>query len=171
MIKKSLLALAFAGLAFAPAMAQYPTEEEVEIMETHIMIDAPDFTLKNLDGKDVSLSDFKGQWVVLDFWGSWCKWCIKGIPEMKEAYAQYHPLGLEIIGIDCGDSVPVWREAVGRYDLPWVNLYNPEDGDITDVYAIQGFPTKIIINPEGQLYDIVIGEDPEFYEILKKIFF
>ncbi|MDE6296743.1 MAG: redoxin domain-containing protein, partial [Muribaculaceae bacterium] len=49
-------------------------------------IEAANFTLPDLDGKKVSLSDFRGKWVVLDFWGSWCGWCIKGFPALKEAY-------------------------------------------------------------------------------------
>ncbi|MDE6393778.1 MAG: TlpA family protein disulfide reductase, partial [Duncaniella sp.] len=52
-------------------------------------VDAPDFTLPDLNGKEVSLSDFRGKWVVLDFWGSWCGWCVKGFPALKEAYTQY----------------------------------------------------------------------------------
>ncbi|MDE6339505.1 MAG: TlpA family protein disulfide reductase, partial [Muribaculaceae bacterium] len=49
-------------------------------------ISAPDFTLPDLGGKNVSLADFRGKWVVLDFWGSWCGWCIKGFPALKDAY-------------------------------------------------------------------------------------
>ena len=49
---------------------------------------APDFTLKDLQGNDLSLSSLRGKYVVLDFWGSWCGWCIKGIPDMKEVLCQ-----------------------------------------------------------------------------------
>lgn len=130
---------------------------------------APNFTLKNLDGKDVSLTDFKGKWVILDFWGSWCRWCIKGIPEMKEAYAKYAPK-LEIIGVDCGDSDAQWRAAVEKYQLPWVQVYNPGgQGAITETYAVQGYPTKVIINPEGKVADYVVGEDPAFYTKLAEL--
>ncbi len=52
-------------------------------------IEAPAFTLKNPEGKDVSLSDFRGKWVIIDFWGTWCPWCIKGFPALNEAYKRY----------------------------------------------------------------------------------
>ncbi|MDE6811335.1 MAG: TlpA family protein disulfide reductase, partial [Muribaculaceae bacterium] len=52
-------------------------------------ITAPDFTLPDMAGKKVSLSDFRGKWVVLDFWGSWCGWCVKGFPALKKAYKEY----------------------------------------------------------------------------------
>lgn len=130
---------------------------------------APDFTLKNLEGKSVSLSEFKGKWVVLDFWGSWCIWCIKGFPELKKAYEQYSGK-LEVIGIDCGDTHQAWTAAVKKYKLPWVNLYNPAGpSDLTQVYPVQGFPTKIIISPEGKIVDIFTGEVPQFYTRLAEL--
>ncbi len=127
-------------------------------------VEAPDFTFKNLKGEDVSLSQFRGKWVVIDFWGSWCVWCIKGIPQLKEAYAKYQP-ELEVIGIACNDSEEAWRSAVAKYELPWVNLFNPVrgGGQLLEEYGVQGFPTKAIINPEGKIVDITVGEDPTFY--------
>ena len=124
--------------------------------------DAPAFTLKDLQGKNVSLSDFRGKWVVLDFWGSWCGWCIKGMPKLKEAYKQYAGK-IEVIGIDCNETEEAWRAGVAKNELPWVNVYNPRDSKLLEQYMIQGFPTKVIVNPEGKIADITIGEDPTFY--------
>lgn len=127
---------------------------------------APAFTLKDLEGKDVSLSQFKGKWVVLDFWGSWCIWCIKGFPELKENYARYAGK-LEVIGVDCGDTPDKWKAAVAKFELPWINVYNPQGENSVDrLYEVQGFPTKVIVNPEGNIVDITTGEDPSFYERL-----
>lgn len=130
--------------------------------------DAPGFTLKNLEGKDVSLSEFKGKWVILDFWGSWCIWCIKGFPELKEAYAKYAP-ELEIIGIDCNEDEAAWRKGVEKYELKWVNVYNPKDSGLLEKYGVQGFPTKAIVNPEGKLVNITTGHNPEFFTILSTL--
>ncbi len=125
-------------------------------------ITAPDFSLPDLDGKNVSLSDFKGKWVVLDFWGSWCGWCIKGFPALKEAYAKYGDK-IVVIGIDCNESEADWRAGVKKYQLPWLNLYNGNDKELYTSYNIEGFPTKAIINPEGKLVDLTTGEDPTFF--------
>ncbi|MBD5226605.1 MAG: AhpC/TSA family protein [Bacteroides sp.] len=127
---------------------------------------APAFTLPNLQGKQVSLADFKGKWVILDFWGSWCPWCIKGFPALKDAYAKYHSKGLEVIGVDCGDTDSDWREAVAKYDLPWVQVFNGDDRAVIEKYAVQGYPTKVIINPEGVIVNVTTGEDPKFFDIL-----
>lgn len=131
-------------------------------------VDAPAFTLKNPDGMDVSLADFKGKWVILDFWGTWCPWCIKGFPELKEAYARYAGK-LEIIGIDCGDTVDTWKAGIKKYSLPWVQVYNPEYSTLTADYYVSGFPTKVIVNPEGKIANITVGEDPAFFTTLDRL--
>ncbi|MDE6684640.1 MAG: TlpA family protein disulfide reductase [Duncaniella sp.] len=123
---------------------------------------APGFTLPDINGKNVSLSDFKGKWVVLDFWGSWCGWCVKGFPALKDAYAKYGNK-IVVIGIDCNETEEDWRAGVKKYELPWINLYNGDNRELYSEYNIQGFPTKAIVNPEGKLVDLTTGEDPEFF--------
>ena len=129
---------------------------------------APDFSLPDAQGNMVSLSQFKGKWVMLDFWGSWCGWCIKGFPKLKDAYEQYKP-ELEILGVDCNEPEANWRKGVEKYKLPWVNVYNPEGTTILSDYAVQGFPTKIIVNPEGKIANITVGENPAFFDTLAKL--
>ncbi len=130
---------------------------------------APDFSLPDVNGNAVSLADFKGKWVILDFWGAWCGWCIKGFPGLKDAYKEYAGK-LEIVGVDCGDTPEAWKNALIKYQLPWVNVYNDTKNDNPDridrQYGVMGFPTKIIISPEGQIKKIFTGEDPEFYTYL-----
>lgn len=129
---------------------------------------APDFTLKDLDGNDLALTSLRGKYVVLDFWGSWCGWCIKGIPEMKKYYEKYSGK-LEILGIDCNDSDKAWRDAVAKHQIPWKHVYNPRSSNLTTTYAIEGFPTKIIVDPQGKIVKTVVGEDPAFYTFLDEL--
>ena len=130
---------------------------------------APDFTLKSIDGKDVTLSSLRGTYIVLDFWGSWCGWCIKGIPEMKKMYGKYKK-NLEVVGIACGDTEDVWKKCVAKNELPWTNLLNGEgENNIPDIYAVKGYPTKIILDKEGRILKTVIGESPEFYTFIDSL--
>ena len=131
--------------------------------------EVPDFTLNDLQGKPLTLSSLRGKYVILDFWGSWCGWCIKGFPEMKEYYQKYKGK-FEILGIDCSDSDEAWREAVKEHELPWLHVYNPEDSELLAQYGIQGFPTKIILDPEGKIVKTIVGEDPAFYTLLDELF-
>lgn len=131
---------------------------------------APDFKLKDLSGNYRTLTSFRGKYVLLDFWGSWCIWCIKGFPELKACYEKYKDR-MEVVGIDCNDTDEKWRNAVKQYELPWTNLYNPKIGSnvITD-YAIKGFPTKILVSPDGLINKVVVGEDPSLYTYLDELF-
>lgn len=140
---------------------------KAELTSGNVM--APDFTFNDAEGKPVSLSSFLGKWVIIDFWGTWCPWCIKGFPELKEAYKEYKP-ELEIIGVACNDEYDAWLKGIKKYDLPWVNVYNPEKGggQLAEDYAIEGFPTKALINPEGVIVNITTGHNPEFFNILKE---
>ena len=130
---------------------------------------APDFTLKDINGQDLALSSLRGKYVVLDFWGSWCIWCIRGIPEMKKYYDKYKDK-MEILGIDCNDTEQKWKAAVEKHQIPWKHVYNPKGSDLTEKYAISGFPTKIVIGPDGKIVKTVVGEDPAFYTFLDELF-
>ena len=108
--------------------------------------------------------------MVLDFWGSWCGWCIKGFPEMKKYYAKYKNK-VEFLGIACGDTEKKWKDAVAKHEVPWLNVLNgKDDKDVSTMYAISGYPTKIVIDPQGEIARVVVGESPEFYTYLDGLF-
>ena len=133
---------------------------------------APDFTLNDINGQPLALSSLRGKWVVIDFWGSWCGWCIKGIPQMKEYYAKYNSK-MEILGVDCNDTVEKWKAAVAKHELPWLHVYWDKDDENCDnplaLYEVRGFPTKVVVDPEGKVAKIIVGEDPAFYEYLDQV--
>lgn len=129
---------------------------------------APDFTLKAIDGQDFSLKSLRGKYVVLDFWTSWCGWCIKGIPDMKKIYEQYKGK-IEFVGIDGDNTEKVWKETVRKYRLPWIQVRNEEKNNVMALYAIDGYPTKYVIDPDGKIMKRVIGEDPKFYDFIHQI--
>ena len=131
---------------------------------------APDFTLPQMDGKPLSLSSLRGKYVVLDFWGSWCHWCIKGFPDMKKYYEKYKGK-LEILGVDCNDTEEKWKTAVKEHKPSWLHVrQSQETTNVSDLYGVRGYPTKIVIDPEGRIAKVVLGESPEFYEYLDKAF-
>lgn len=154
---------ASAELAMVTKQAQELIKEGVE---------APIFTLTDNLGNSVSLGSFRGKWVVLDFWGTWCGYCIKGIPAMKAAYEK-HKSKCEFISIDCNESREKWLAGVEKYQMPWVHLYNSDDvaprENVSAIYAIQGYPTKIIITPEGLIHKIFVGENDDFYNELDRV--
>lgn len=133
---------------------------------------APLFTLCDNNGNAVELSSFRGRWVVLDFWGSWCGYCINGIPKMLQAYDEVKDR-CEFIGIACNDTMDAWLAALDKYPMPWEQLFNPNDvapaENVSVKYAIEGYPTKIIITPDGEIHKIFVGEDSGFYVELANV--
>ncbi len=133
-------------------------------------VESQDFTLTDINGKSLTLSSLRGKYVIVDFWGSWCGWCIKGMPKMKEYYAKYKDK-LEIVGVDSGDTDEKWKEAVKKHELPWLHVKDAEgDASVVKKYAVSGFPTKILVGPDGKIVKTIVGEDPQFYDFLDETF-
>ena len=124
----------------------------------------PELGLKDLQGNVLELKSLRGKYVVLDFWGSWCTWCIKGFPKLKEYYDKYKDR-LEIVGIDCNDTAEKWAAAVKKHNLPWLQVRS-EDGITEDKFRIKGYPYKVLISPEGIVLNAYLGETADFYQYL-----
>jgi thiol-disulfide isomerase/thioredoxin len=127
---------------------------------------APDFTLKDMNGNDFRLSSLynKGKYVIVDFWGSWCTWCVNGFPKMKEYYEKYKDR-IEIVGVDCSDKVDKWKAAVKKSGITWQQVRS-EDGTTEVTFGVKGYPHKVIITPEGKVLKIITGESDDFYNLL-----
>ena len=129
---------------------------------------APDFKMTTIDGKEVTLNSFHGKYLLVDFWGTWCGWCVKGIPSMKKYYNKYKN-EIEFLGVCCRDTDKKWRQGVTAYELPWVNVLEGES-NLSARYAVGGYPTKVLLDPEGKIVEIFVGETPALYEKMDKLF-
>lgn len=129
--------------------------------------EAPDFTLCDAEGREYSLSQFRGKWVLLDFWATWCKWCIKGFPDLEE-FRQRFGDRCEVIGLSADDHREIWAEYMSGHPLEWLNLWidatDSSDRNPKKSYAIDSFPTKFLISPDGMIRLYEVGENPAFYE-------
>lgn len=132
---------------------------------------APDFTLPDVQGNPLKLSSLynRGKYTVLDFWGMWCGWCVKGIPQMKEYYAKYKDR-VEFVGIDCNEPEQTWRKGLEKHRMPWIGVWAGNDRSVQTQYGIQAFPTKIVIDPAGVIVKRFEGENEEFYLYLDSLF-
>ena len=92
---------------------------------------------------------------------------MKGMPSMKEAYAK-NKAKVEFVGVDCGDKQDIWKQGVASLQLEWINVWTQND-DVSVSYGIQGFPTKLILDPQGTIVARFNGEDPAFYTTLDSL--
>ena len=132
---------------------------------------APDFTIAAVDGSPIKLSDYKGKYVMLDFWASWCAPCRAENPNVVKQYAIYKPKGLNILGISLDQDKGKWVEAVALDKLEWQHgsdLKNFE-GPTERLYHVEAIPSNFIIDPQGNIVaKNITGIDLE--EFLKKTF-
>ena len=114
---------------------------------------APDFTLQTLDGKELSLKDLKGKYVLLDFWASWCGPCRREIPNLKSIYEKYHEKGLEILSVSLDNKKEAWEKAVKDNDMPWLHASSLKAWKCPVVaqYHLVGIPAMFMLDKEGKI--------------------
>ncbi len=123
---------------------------------------APDFTLKTSEGKDFTLSSLKGKYVVLEFWGSWCGWCLESMPELIK-YADKYRDNIVVVTIAWDDKDSKWRRALVDFKMEkLINLFDA-DGAVAALYNIQASPTHVIITPEG------IADPQQDYDVFDRL--
>lgn len=112
---------------------------------------APGFTLTDTAGVAVALSSFKGKYVLLDFWASWCPPCRKENPNVVAAYEKFKNRNFAIVGISLDKNKEAWLKAIAHDKLAWTHLsdLNYWDSAIPALYGIRGIPSNVLINPEG----------------------
>ncbi len=142
--------------------------EEVEKREEIEKILAPDFTLKNLKGEDVSLSDFKGKYVLINFWATWCKYCDIEMPSLNKLNKEYEDV--VVLAVDVMEDKKIVEKYIekGKYEF---QVVLDEEGNIAQDYYVTAFPTSFFVDKEGFLLGGVPGmlEYEQMVEILEAI--
>jgi peroxiredoxin len=114
---------------------------------------APDFTLNNVNGKAVKLSDFKGKYVLLDFWASWCVPCRKENPNVVKAYQQFKDKNFTVVSIALEEKgkTEAWISAIKKDGLLWTQLVDFEGALAGKLYKISSIPADYLIDPSGRI--------------------
>ncbi|SER25390.1 TlpA disulfide reductase family protein [Pedobacter rhizosphaerae] len=114
--------------------------------------EAPGFTLNDLNGKPVKLADYRGQYVLLDFWASWCPPCRAEHPLLKKLEQQYGKK-IAFVSISMDAVNKSWKQAVQQDQLTWTQLNDPQanNGEVADSYGIKSLPFNCIVDTEGKI--------------------
>ncbi|MCH7408923.1 AhpC/TSA family protein [Belliella sp. DSM 111904] len=113
----------------------------------------PAFELEDAKGELVSFKDFRGKYVLVDFWASWCGPCRRENPNLVAAYNKYHEHGFEIIGISLDDKKAPWETAIKKDQLNWTNLSDLKGWNSIAVssFGIKVVPTSFLLDPDGKI--------------------
>jgi cytochrome c biogenesis protein CcmG/thiol:disulfide interchange protein DsbE len=151
------------------------TEVDVEVKKTQSIAEstpsttggkpAPAFTLQDLNGNSVSLADFRGKVVILDFWATWCPPCIKEIPDFIELYKKYEDKGFAMVGISLDQAgISVVKSFAQKFQINYPILM--ADGKVDKAYGgITSIPTTFVIDSAGNIRQKYIGyRDKDVFE-------
>ena len=137
-----------------------------------VRVKAPDFTLKDVNGKDVTLSSFRGKVVLLNFWATWCPPCKYEMPSFNKLYKEMKAQGLEVIAVSTDDSISYVKDYLSKNSMDFKILMD-EKHSVTKQYKVFSMPTTFLIDRNGLIIEKFYGEyewtDPDIKKKIEKL--
>lgn len=134
---------------------QYATSQNSQSQNSGITIgqEAPDFTLPDVDGKPVSLNSFRGKYVLVDFWASWCGPCRQENPNIVATYNQFKDKNFTILGVSLDQDKKAWLKAINDDGLVWKQISDLKfwNSEAATLYQVQAIPFNVLIDPNGKV--------------------
>jgi len=144
-------------------------EKIASVAKTAIGTVAPDFTFPDINGNQVSLSSFKGKYVLIDFWASWCGPCRKESPNVQKQYQLYKDNGFEVVSVSIDKNEDAWRKAVKEDNIKGTLLLAKDSKKIMKDYVFSGIPYMVLLDQEGKVMALNLRGEA-LGEKLKEIF-
>jgi peroxiredoxin len=133
--------------------AGYIASYLAKVNGTQIGATAPDFSLPDPTGKTVSLKDYRGKYVLIDFWAGWCSPCRAENPNLVAAYNQYKGRNFEVLGVSLDREKGYWVQAIEQDGLPWTQVSDLKwwRSDVAQLYGIESIPANFLLDPQGKI--------------------
>ena len=139
--------------AMKTAIAQAKSSNNTNEGASWVDKQAPNLTMNDINGKPVSITDFKGKYVLIDFWASWCGPCRKENPNVVAAYNKYKDKNFTILGVSLDQDKDSWVQAIKNDNLAWAQMSDLKQWQSAAVstYNIEGIPFNVLIDPTGKV--------------------
>jgi len=159
MKKLTLIICLFLLIAMGPSLQGNTSGGPTSPLNSDNIINsrAPDFTIKDLAGKNISLSAFKGKVVLLNFWATWCPPCRAEMPALNKLYREKKNRGLEIIAVSTDRSVSSVKDFLEKHKVDFPILFD-EDHTAAKLYRVFSMPTTFLIDRNGTIVEKFYGE-------------
>jgi peroxiredoxin len=113
---------------------------------------APAFATQDVKGQAIRLAAFRGKYVLVDFWATWCAPCVGELPRLQAAHEAYHNLGFEIIGVSLDESKTAVTDFASARKIPWAQIHNASSAaDLVEAYGVSSIPATYLVDPEGMI--------------------
>jgi peroxiredoxin len=144
-------------LGAAVAYTLYANLTKDDIQKVAIGKVAPDFVLVDMEGEKHQLSDYRGQGVFLNFWGTWCKPCEEEMPYINNQYNQFKDKGVQVLAVDVAESELVVNQFANRHKLDFPIVID-KDGQVQTAYGINPLPATFLIDKDGKVVKYHTGQ-------------
>lgn len=128
--------------------------ERLEVLKrSDIGVPMLDFSQQDTEGKLIRFADFKGKYVLVDFWASWCGPCRAENPNVLKAYNRYQDKNFTVIGVSLDDKAEAWKKAIKEDQMPWTQVSDLKGfkNEVSTYYGINGIPSTLLVDPQGNI--------------------
>jgi peroxiredoxin len=133
---------------------------------------APNFTLKNIDGKNVKLSELSGNVVLINFWASWCGPCLQEMPLLNAIHQKYEPLGFTVLGVNVEENSANAKAFLAERGVDFPILLDSKN-QVSKLYDVVAMPTTVVVDRDGNMRFLhqgyVPGDENEYRKMVKKL--